>query len=101
MSTEQIQVQLPDGSVREVARGTTPFEIANGISPRLAAAVVVARVKPLKSRRDRPNPPRQTAVDGAPVATGAQVVADEATSEDAMYGAGGGRASGWWIWRRR
>jgi len=43
----QIKVQLPDGSVREVARGTTPLEIANSISPRLAAAVVVARVKPL------------------------------------------------------
>ena len=38
VSIEQIQVRLPDGSVREVARGTTPFEIANGISPRLAAS---------------------------------------------------------------
>jgi threonyl-tRNA synthetase len=51
VSSEQIQaqikVQLPDGSVREVARGTTPLEIANSISPRLAAAVVVARVRPL------------------------------------------------------
>jgi threonyl-tRNA synthetase len=42
-----IKVQLPDGSVREVAAGTTPFDIANSISPRLAAAVVVARVAPL------------------------------------------------------
>ncbi len=33
--------------MREVAPGTTPLEIANSISPRLAAAVVVARVRPL------------------------------------------------------
>ncbi len=45
MSTEQIRVQLPDGSQREVARGTTPLDIANSISPRLAAAVVVARTR--------------------------------------------------------
>jgi threonyl-tRNA synthetase len=45
--SEQIRIQLPDGSVREVAPGTTPLDIANSISPRLAAAVVVARIKPL------------------------------------------------------
>ncbi len=47
MGVEMIKVQLPDGSVKEVARGTTPLEIAEAISPRLAAVVVVARVKPL------------------------------------------------------
>ncbi len=47
MREQTIKEQLPDGSVREVARGTTPFDIAMSISPRLAAAVVVARVKPL------------------------------------------------------
>lgn len=45
--SEQIKIQLPDGSVREVARGTTALDVANSISPRLAAAVVVARVRPL------------------------------------------------------
>jgi threonyl-tRNA synthetase len=45
--SEQIKIQLPDGSMREVPRGTTPYDIAMSISPRLAAAVVVARVKPL------------------------------------------------------
>ncbi len=44
---ESIKVQLPDGSIREVPRGTTPFDVANSISPRLAAAVVVARIRPL------------------------------------------------------
>ena len=33
--------------MREVASGTSPLDIASSISPRLAAAVVVARVKPL------------------------------------------------------
>jgi threonyl-tRNA synthetase len=42
-----IAVHLPDGAVREVPAGTTPFEIANAISPRLAAASVVARITPL------------------------------------------------------
>jgi threonyl-tRNA synthetase len=47
MSTQTIAVHLPDGSIREVPSGTTPLEIANGISPRLAAASVVARVTPV------------------------------------------------------
>jgi threonyl-tRNA synthetase len=47
MSKQTISVHLPDGAVREVPAGTTPFEIANAISPRLAAASVVARVTPL------------------------------------------------------
>jgi threonyl-tRNA synthetase len=77
VSIEQIRVQLPDGSQREVARGTTAFDIANSISPRLAAAVVVALVKPLVGA----DPTRDEAVtNGAPEA--------EANSEDAMYGAG-------------
>ena len=44
-----IQVQLPDGSVREVPSGTTPLAIAESISPRLAQASVVARIRPLKA----------------------------------------------------
>src|SRR6201993_4668461 len=47
MSKQTIAIHLPDGSIREVAQGTTPLEIANSISPRLAAASVVARVTPL------------------------------------------------------
>jgi threonyl-tRNA synthetase len=47
--SQQIKIQLPDGSVREVAPGTTPLDIANSISPRLAAAVVVARVRSLNT----------------------------------------------------
>jgi threonyl-tRNA synthetase len=45
--SNQIKIQLPDGSIREVPAGATPFDVANSISPRLAAAVVVARISPL------------------------------------------------------
>jgi len=49
MSTQTIAVHLPDGAVREVPVGTTPLEIANSISPRLAAVSVVARLAPVAS----------------------------------------------------
>ena len=69
--SEQIKIQLPDGSVREVPRGTTAHDVAMSISPRLAAAVVVARIRPLIP------------------AAAAGAVSDE-TSEEAMYGAAEG-----------
>ena len=47
MSSNAIKIHLPDGAVREVPAGTTPLDIANSISPRLAAASVVARLTPL------------------------------------------------------
>ena len=47
MSSQTISVHLPDGAIREVPVGTTPLEIANSISPRLAAVSVVARLTPL------------------------------------------------------
>ena len=43
MSTETIQVTLPDGATREVQRGTTAAQIAHQISPRLAKEALVAR----------------------------------------------------------
>jgi len=79
VSQEQIRVQLPDGSIRNVPCGTTPFDIANSISPRLAAAVVVARVRPLTPVA----PATPNAAD-----------ADEANSESAMYTAGAGSEDG-------
>jgi threonyl-tRNA synthetase len=47
MSSQTIAVHLPDGAIRQVPSGTTPLEIANSISPRLASAAVVARLTPL------------------------------------------------------
>ena len=41
---ESITITLPDGSQRQVPKGTTPLEIARSISPRLAEEAVVARV---------------------------------------------------------
>jgi threonyl-tRNA synthetase len=73
MSDQIIKVQLPDGSVREVARGTTPYDVAMSISPRLAAAVVVARIRPLTT----PAPKDETA----------EHEATEAQTEAGMYSA--------------
>lgn len=39
-----IKITLPDGSVREVAPGTTPADIAAAIGPGLAKAAIAARV---------------------------------------------------------
>ncbi|HSM77684.1 MAG TPA: TGS domain-containing protein, partial [Bryobacteraceae bacterium] len=69
MSSNIIAIHLPDGSIREVPQGTTPLDIANSISPRLASASVVARITPL----------------GA--AAPASEVPQEAPSEAAMYAA--------------
>ena len=71
MSEQMIKVELPDGSVREVARGSTPNDIAMSISPRLAAAVVVARIRPLTVTA----PAGETAADEAA----------EAQTEAGMY----------------
>jgi threonyl-tRNA synthetase len=71
MSSPEISVHLPDGAVRQVPAGTTPFEIANAISPRLAAASVVARITPI----------------AAATATPAEKAADETPSDAAMYSA--------------
>ena len=57
MTTETIQITLPDGSTRDVPRGTTAGQIAQQIGPRLAKEALVARAdgelvdlfKPLES----------------------------------------------------
>src|ERR1700676_5575044 len=46
---DQIHVTLPDGSVKDVPKGTTPADIARGISPRLADAALVARLAQLNN----------------------------------------------------
>ena len=42
--TQQFKIRLPDGSVREVAEGTTPADVAAAIGPGLAKAALAARV---------------------------------------------------------
>ena len=41
---KQIKITFPDGSIREYAEGITALQIAEGISPRLAADVLSATV---------------------------------------------------------
>src|SRR5437899_1405057 len=40
---DSIQIKLPDGSTKEVPKGTTPLDVAKSISPRLADAAIVAK----------------------------------------------------------
>src|ERR1700740_3519848 len=40
---DSIHVKLPDGSVKEVPKGTTALDIAKSISPRLADAALAAK----------------------------------------------------------
>jgi len=42
-SAPTIQVKLPDGSLKEVPKGTTPLDVAREISPRLADAALAAK----------------------------------------------------------
>ena len=42
--SEMFKIALPDGSVREVVRGSTPADIAAAIGPGLAKAAIAARV---------------------------------------------------------
>ena len=73
IDARSIQVQLPDGSARTVPAGTTPLSIATDISPRLAAAAVVAQVTPRHAQPDH----------GASTATNEEKSASEAS----MYSA--------------
>ncbi|HKD14678.1 MAG TPA: threonine--tRNA ligase, partial [Candidatus Angelobacter sp.] len=61
MST--ITVTLPDGSKKEVAKGTTPLDIAKSISPRLADDALVAKIKP-SAVSPQPTAPMQTGSSG-------------------------------------
>jgi len=42
--SELIRISLPDGSVREMPKGTTPADVAAAIGPGLAKAALAARV---------------------------------------------------------
>ncbi|MBU2340498.1 MAG: TGS domain-containing protein, partial [Alphaproteobacteria bacterium] len=42
--TELLKISLPDGSTREMARGSTPADVAAAIGPGLAKAALAARV---------------------------------------------------------
>ena len=72
---DPIKVHLPDGSIKEFPAGTTPLDVAQSISPRLAAAAIVARVRPANT-------------NGTGTASDAHAdSAGEAPSEAGMYAA--------------
>src|ERR1700751_3256724 len=52
---DSIHVKLPDGSVREVPKGTTALDVAKSISPRLADAALVAKARPFAPSEQSPN----------------------------------------------
>ena len=70
---ENIHVKLPDGSVKDVPRGTSALDIAKGISPRLADAALAAQIKPLSTERQR----RQWSQAGLPKLRSSQRPAKE------------------------
>jgi threonyl-tRNA synthetase len=70
MSIQTIAVTLPDGTIREVPSGTTPLDIANSISPRLAAASVVARLTPVTETTKEANPHDDEPAEAAMYAAG-------------------------------
>jgi threonyl-tRNA synthetase len=76
-----IQVKLPDGSVRTFPKGSTAFDVANSISPRLAAASIVAKVKPLNVSKSEAtsggpgeDPPAEAEMYSAAAAAGEHLV---------------------------
>jgi threonyl-tRNA synthetase len=52
---ESIKIKLPDGSEKEVPKGTTPLDVAKGISPRLAQAALVAKARDLAPSKETSN----------------------------------------------
>jgi threonyl-tRNA synthetase len=63
--TDLIKVHLPDGAIKEVAAGSTPLDIAQSISPRLATAAVVARIQPLRVVKADSHPETEADVEAS------------------------------------
>ncbi len=80
MSMQTIAVHLPDGAIREVPAGTTPLEIANSISPRLAAASVVARITALTTDASQSSARDGQSPGGEPEAEAAMYAAEDAAA---------------------
>ncbi len=77
---DSIKVHLPDGSIKEFSAGTTPHDVALSISPRLAAAAVVARIRPIAA--DNPQAASDTPSEGGDATPEASMYsADEANAE--------------------
>ncbi len=53
--SDSIHIKLPDGSTKEVPKGTTALDVANSISPRLADAALAAKARPLAPSEESSN----------------------------------------------
>jgi threonyl-tRNA synthetase len=62
---DSIKVHLPDGSIKELAAGSTPLDVALSISPRLAAAAVVARIQPVTTESRESQPEEEAAPEAS------------------------------------
>jgi threonyl-tRNA synthetase len=62
---DSIKVHLPDGSIKELAAGSTPLDVALSISPRLAAAAVVARIQPVATETRDAQPEAEAAPEAS------------------------------------
>jgi threonyl-tRNA synthetase len=82
MSDNQIQIHLPDGSIKQLPAGATAHDVAMSISPRLAAAAIVARIKPVRADAahaattpgDEKSEPGEQAMYAAPDASAERLV---------------------------
>src|SRR6202453_4799761 len=74
---DSIKIHLPDGSIKEFPAGTTPHDVAQSISPRLAAASVVARIRPVAAESLQP------AADATPESGEAAPDADMYSADEA------------------
>src|SRR6202453_998707 len=77
---DSIKVHLPDGSIKEFPAGTTPHDVAQSISPRLAAASVVARIRPMAAAHLQPA--KDTASEGGEEAPEASMYSAEQESAE-------------------
>jgi threonyl-tRNA synthetase len=76
-NADSIKVHLPDGSIKEFPAGSTPLDVANSISPRLAAAAVVARIRPANGSSNGSGNTNDPSLDAT----------QEASAEAGMYAA--------------
>jgi threonyl-tRNA synthetase len=76
-NADSIKVHLPDGSIKEFPAGSTPLDVANSISPRLAAAAVIARIRPANGSSNGSGNTNDPSLDAT----------QEASAEAGMYAA--------------
>src|SRR5579884_2963864 len=82
---ETIHIRLPDGSEKELPKGSTALDVAKSISPRLAEAAIAAKARPLSGNGSKPDQNRAD-LEGRPY-TGETPVSPQADSDQAGEGA--------------